>query len=188
MNKVLLGEARFYFAQCVFNTSCQYAGHDRYAQKRTLQKKIAIIISSLTIISIVLTIAGFESCQSLLEFGSMLGLIATAASLIFEIYNKDDLSEIMLYHKLAAEDYKKLRDKFMDIIRRIKGGDDLHSVECDMKQCLSDYGVLGQYSLPTSYEDYNKAQKALGLKGEGEAFTWNPDEIDRFLPIELREK
>ena len=30
----ILGEARFYFAQCVFNNSYHYAAYDRYEKKR----------------------------------------------------------------------------------------------------------------------------------------------------------
>ena len=32
--KAILGEARFYFAQCVFNCSCQYEAYGRYEKER----------------------------------------------------------------------------------------------------------------------------------------------------------
>ena len=107
--------------------------------------------------------------------------------MIFELYNKEDLTEIMCYHKQAAEDYKQLRASFMDIIRQIKSNIDDGIVESRLQLCLHDYGILGKYSLPTNGDDYVNAQKSLGLSGQGESFTWSSEEIDKFLPVELRE-
>ena len=56
-----------------------------------------------------------------------------------------------------------------------------------LQQYLHDYSMLGKYSMTTNENDYKATQKSLGLKGEGECFTWSSKEIDRFLPIELRE-
>ncbi len=184
----LLGEARFYFAQCVFNTSCQYKAYNRYKEKRDLRHKIALWISSISIIILCLTILGWESnCQLLLRIISFLGIILTAGSMIFELYNKEDLTEFMCYHKQTAEDYKQLRDLFMDIIRQIKSGGDKNIIEDRLQLYLHDYSILGKYSLPTNEQDYTNAQIELGLKGQGESFTWSLDEINKFLPIELRE-
>ena len=93
----------------------------------------------------------------------------------------------MCYHKQAAEDYKQLRDSFMDIIRQVKSGTEISIVESRLHKCLHDYSILGKYSLPTNKQDYVNTQQSLGLNGQGESFTWSSEEIDRFLPIELRE-
>lgn len=184
----LLGEARFYFAQSVFNTKCHYRAYNRYKEKRDLMHNIALRISSISIIILCLTLLGWETnCQLLLRTLSILGIILTASSMIFELYNKEDLTEFMCYHKQTAEDYKQLRDLFMDIIRQIKSGGDIDNVEPLLQQCLHDYSMIGKYSIPTTEKDYNSAQKDLGLNGDGENFTWSSSEIDRFLPIELRE-
>lgn len=184
----LLGEARFYFAQCIFNTSCHYKAYNRYKKKRDFRHNIALGISSISIIILCLTLLGWETnCQLLLRILSILGIMFTASSMIFELYNKEDLTEFMCYHKQTAEDYKQLRDLFMDIIRQIKSGGDIDKVESLLQQCLHDYSLIGRYSTPTTEEDYNSTQRDLGLKGDGENFTWSSSEIDRFLPIELRE-
>ncbi len=184
----LLGEARFYFAQCVFNTSCHYAAYDRYEKERNKRHNIALTISSLSIISLCLTVLCWEtSCQVFLRILSLLGILLTAVSLIFELYNKEDITEVMCYHKQAAEDYKQLRDSFMDIIRQVKSKAEISVVESRLHKCLHDYSILGKYSLPTNEQDYVNTQQSLGLGGQGESFTWSSEEIDRFLPIELRE-
>mgnify|MGYP006319156869 FL=1 len=185
----LLGQSRFYFAQCVFNTSCHYAAYNRHEKERDKRHKIALWISGTSILILCLTVLGWETdCQSLLSILSFIGITLTAASMIFELYNKEDLTEIMCCHKQAAEDYKQLRDLFMDIIRQIKSGKDISTLEPILQQYLHDYSTLGKYSMTTNEDDYKSAQKSLGLNGEGETFTWSKEEINKFLPIELREK
>ena len=186
--KAILGEARFYFAQCVFNCSCQYEAYGRYEKERNNRHNIALGISGVSIVCLCLTVVCWESgWQIFLRILSLLGTFLTAASMIFELYNKEDLTEIMCYHKQAAEDYKQLRDSFMDIIRQIKSNIDDGIVESRLQLCLHDYGILGKYSLPTNGDDYVTAQNKLGLIGQGESFTWSTEEIDKFLPVELRE-
>ncbi len=170
--KEILGEARFYFAQCVFNSSCHYAAYDRYECERDKRHTIALWISGTSILLLCFTVTCWESgCQDVLRILSFLGTVLTAASMIFELYNKEDLTEFMCYHKLAAEDYKQLRDSFMDVIRQIKTNVDSNIIEQKLHLCLHDYSILGKYSLPTNGDDYTNAQKTLGLTGQGESFT-----------------
>lgn len=186
--KTILGEARFYFAQCVFNCSCHYATYNRYEKKRNKRHNYALLISVFSIIILSFTVVCWETgWQKFLRILSLLSTILTAASMIFELYNKEDLTEIMCYHKQSAEDYKQLRDSFMDIIRQIKLNVNYEIIEQKLQLCLHDYGILGKYSLSTNEDDYVTAQKNLGLVGVGESFTWSSEEIDKFLPIELRE-
>ena len=74
------------------------------------------------------------------------------------------------------------------IIRHIKSGKDISTLGPILQQYLHDYSTLGKYSMTTNEDDYKSAQKSLGLNGEGETFTWSKEEINKFLPIELREK
>ena len=185
---LLLGEARFYFAQCVFNTACHYAAVDRYSKSKKWRQIVVWVITASTIALFASSIIFWE-CEWLkcLKVLSLLGTTLTAASLIFEFFNRKDLTEFMFYHKQAAEDYKSLRDNLMDLIRQIKSGE-LENTEKSLKQYLHDYAIIGKYALQTTYKDYLKAQVSLGLNGKGELFTWSQKEIDRFLPIELKEE
>ena len=186
MDKIL-AETRFYFAQCVFNTSCHYAAVERYQKQRSERQKIALWLSSGSVVLLVLTILGWElEWQWLLRFLSFIGLLSTAASLIFEIYNREDLTEFMCYHKVTAENYKGLRDNFMNLIRLIMTKADTCKIEPVLEKYLEEYKMIGKFSPATTGGDYSSAQKKLGLKNQGEAFTWSNEEIDRFLPEELR--
>lgn len=184
----ILSEARFYFAQCVFNTSCHYAAVERIDSKRSCRQKIAIAISAVSVILLACTTIAWEcECATLLKILSLIGTLATAASLIFELFNREDLTEFMLYHKQAAEDYKALRERLMDLIRQIKENKKQEAIELELHKILNAYSLIGKYSLPTSQDDYKSAQIKLGLDGNGEGFTWSNDEIDSFLPKEIRE-
>lgn len=188
MKDAFLGEARFYFAQCVFNSSCHYAAYNRYEKERNMRHKWALGISITSVIALCLTVICWETgWQNFLRVLSLLGTALTAASMTFELYNKEDLTEIMCCHKQAAEEYKQLRDSFMDVIRQIKSNIDTNIVEPRLQLYLRDYSAIGKYSLPTNKDDYKNAQKNLGLTGQDESFTWSTEEINRFLPIELRE-
>jgi len=52
------------------------------------------------------------------------------------------------------------------------------------------YQVISDLSPQTGSTEYNEAQRRLNKRGnvEGEQFTWSDEEIDRFLPEELRLK
>ena len=57
--------------------------------------------------------------------------------MIFEIYNREDLTEFMCYHKVTAENYKGLRDNFMNLIRLIMTKADT----CKIEPVLEKYDV-----------------------------------------------
>ena len=49
------------------------------------------------------------------------------------------------------------------------------------------YSSIGESSPTTTRKDYSKAQKSLGLgNNSDEEFTWSKEEINKFLPSELR--
>lgn len=45
----MLGEARFYFAQCVFNASCHYTAYSRYEKERDKRHTMALMIPGISI-------------------------------------------------------------------------------------------------------------------------------------------
>ena len=52
----MLGEARFYFAQCVFNASCHYAAYSRYEKERDKRHTMALMISGINTYSIAVSL------------------------------------------------------------------------------------------------------------------------------------
>lgn len=183
----ILSETRFYFAQCVFNTSCHYSAVERIEKQRGQRQTWAIRISATSVVLLVITCLAWEqNWVWLLRIISFLSAISTAVSMIFEMFTRSDLTEFICSHKQTAEEYKSLRDRFMDLIRQIMDRKAENMIEPQLQQLLNEYSLIGKHSFDTTGEDYNRAQQKLGLQGNGESFTWSNEEIDKFLPEELR--
>jgi len=194
MNNLLLSTTRHFFAQCVFMDSIHYKAYNRLHNRQNLYKNITAGISGGTLLIIILDVIAFQAFSEkellniVLSVLSYVGLILTAASLLMTMFQKEDISEIKINHRLAAENYKELRDSYLLLIEEIASGeDDLSQLRKLSKEYQKQYSNIGKYSPTTAYEDYQEAQKGLGLKGSSdEEFTWSDEEINRFLPKKLR--
>ena len=185
--KHILSETRFYFAQCVFNTSCHYSAVERIEKQRACRQNWAIGISSVSVLILVGTCLSWEqNWVTALRVISILSAISTAVSMIFEMFTRSDLTEFICSHKQTAEEYKSLRERFVDLIRQIMDGKTKDCTETQLQRLLDEYSLIGKHSFDTTVSDYSNAQRKLGLHGGGESFTWSNEEIDRFLPEELR--
>lgn len=189
MNKYLLANVRFYFAQSVFMNNCHYKAYGRLEKRKNQISNIVKTFSIITIILLILQIIGLENgLESLINVSAFVGLVLTGASLVFELINKEDLSILMYQQKDTAEKYKTLRDKYMSLIEEIMSNTTgNNSLKKKRNKLLKKYSAIGEYSPVTSYKDYTETQKSLGLKiNTDEEFTWGNNEIDKFLPKELR--
>ncbi len=189
MNKKLLATARFYFAQCVFMNNIHYKAYYRLSKVQDRNRYIVFGMASITLILIILQIIGLEtSSPNLLRILALCGLILTGTGLMFELYNKEDISEIKSQHRNVAEEYKVLRDQFMSLIEEIMSKPNSEKkLRKEFKKLQNKYSYVGKSSPTTTANDYSESQKGLGLKGNSdEEFTWSDSEVDRFLPAELR--
>ncbi len=194
MNQLLLSTTRHFFAQCVFMNSIHYKAYNRMRERQNLYKKITAWISGSTLALIILEVIAFQAFLemdrliTILSVLSYVGLILTAVSLLFTMFQKDDISEIKINHRLAAESYKELRDSYLLLMEKMFSNDgDLSELRTTSKEYQQQYSNIGKYSPTTTYEDYQETQKGLGLKGNSdEEFTWIDEEINRFLPQKLR--
>lgn len=194
MNQLLLSTTRHFFAQCVFMNSIHYKAYNRLQKRQNLYKNITAWISGSTLVLIILEVIAFQGFSEkeilniILSILSYIGLILTAVSLLLTMFHKEDISEIKINHRLAAETYKELRDSYLLLIEEIASNEsDLSELRDKSSQYQIKYSSIGKYSPTTTYEDYQAAQKGLGLDGNsGEEFTWSDDEINRFLPEKFR--
>ena len=189
MNEKLLASVRFYFAQSVFNSRCHFIAMDRLEKK---EKKLSIfigIVSAMTIISLILQIFGLEkNYQKIINIATYLGLLTTAVSLIFEVFNKNDRIKEIFQHKIYAEKYKTLRDEYMGLIEEIMSNstpeDQLRNKRDEFQNY---YSSIGEFAPNFDTIDYEQARIGLGIsKLNKEEFTWSDSEIDKFLPKQLQ--
>lgn len=194
MNNYLLSTTRHFFAQCVFMDSIHYKAYNRLQNRQNLYKNITAGISGVTFLIIIFEVIAFQAFSEkellniVLSVLSYVGLILTAASLLLTMFQKEDISEIKINHRLAVENYKDLRDSYLLLIEEIASGEDnLLQLRKLSKEYQQQYSNIGKYSPTTVYKDYQEAQKGLGIKGSSdEEFTWSDEEINRFLPKKLR--
>lgn len=191
MNDKLLANIRYYFAQSVFMNNCHYKAYSRLGRRKKVNNRIILTMSSFTILILILQVIGLKNgIQSLLNVLAFVGLILTGTSLVFSLFNKEDLSILMCNHKNVAEKYKCLRDEYMSLIEEVLSNAYSDDILRQKRNKLQErYSSLGENAPETTLEDYVSAQKGLGLKGNNDQeFTWSDEEIDIFLPIQLRLK
>ncbi len=189
MNKYLLANVRFYFAQSVFMYKCHYKAYDRLEKRRKLISNFVSVFSIITIVLLIFQIIGLENNYTLLiNIVAFLGLVLTGSSLVFQLIAKEDLSILICQQKSTAEKYKSLRDKYMSLIEKIMSNTtDKETLKAKRDKLLKIYSAIGEYSPGINYKDYTETQKSLGLTGSSdEEFTWSDKDIDKFLPKELR--
>lgn len=194
MNQLLLSTTKHFFAQCVFMNSIHYKAYNRLQQRQNLYKNITAWISGSTLVLIILQVIAFHAftdkavLNTVLSVLSYVGLILTAVSLLFTMFHKEDISEIKVNHRLAAETYKELRDSYLLLIEEIASNEsNLSDLRSKAREYQKQYSSIGKYSPTTTYKDYQAAQNQLGLNGNSdEEFTWTDEEINSFLPQRLR--
>jgi hypothetical protein len=79
---------------------------------------------------------------------------------------------------------------YMSLIEKIMSNNtEEHTLRVERDKLLKNYSAIGEFAPVTDYKDYTATQKTLGLEGNsGEEFTWSNEEINKFLPKELRLK
>ena len=187
MNENLLSIVRFYFAQSVFTSACQYYAVNRIENRK--KKFFYFTVGSSAITIILLSLQPFAiGDEAVIKLTSYFSSLLTAASLIFEVMNKEDLTLSICQHKTYGQKYKTLRDEFMALIEEVKSNNaEEHVLRGKKDLLLIRYSELGNHAPSTTGKDYQNTQKALGLgNNEDEQFTWSDQEIDLFLPAKLR--
>jgi predicted tellurium resistance membrane protein TerC len=161
---------------------------DRLGKK---EKRLSIfigIVSAITITSLILQIFGLEkNYQKIINIATSIGLLTTAVSLIFEMFNKNDRIKEIFQHKIYAEKYKILRDEYMGLIEEIMSNSTSEDKLRNKRDKFQNhYSSIGEFAPSIEIIDYEQARIGLGIsKYNKEEFTWSDPEIDKFLPKQL---
>lgn len=189
MNMKRLSIVRFYFAQSVMMCNIHFKAHDRVNKQINEINFMTYFCSALSLIAILFQLLHLGIKSNLfLNIGSVVGLFATFFSLLLGLIYRSDLHSIAHQHRIIAEKYKILRDELMVLLEEIMS-EMLSNQEFKEKTSLlfNRYDLIGEIALTTTSKDYQKAQKSLMCNcSDSEEFSWSDDEIDRFLPKQLR--
>jgi len=187
MNKENLSVIRQTFASAVFTHKVQEIAAENQAKNVFVVKVVNIIL-----VFIVLILLIMQTAKPAVLLFSYLGAGITIAEVIFLIVQLTfSFEQRVVMHKNSALKYMGLRDAYRFLIADVMSesiSDDHIITHRNLLQ--REYQVISDLAPQTGSKEYKEAQKRLNKRGEvqGEEFTWSDDEIDRFLPENLRLK
>ncbi|WGL99929.1 SLATT domain-containing protein (plasmid) [Arsenophonus sp. aPb] len=185
--KILEGQLRECYGRIIYSHKTHEKCADILFNRHKFIKCSQIVLSAFVTGGLVTALFDFSALIEYKKLGTLVAVLLSTILLTLNSYIKDyDLGEIAQKHRQAGADLWIIREKYLSLLtdlrmktvplndlclRRDKLTEDLHAV------------YTGAPS--TNYKAYVKAQKALK---ELEDMTFSDDEIDEFLPKELRRK
>jgi hypothetical protein len=173
------------YANVVFN-------HKKQEIASEIQGKFVwwIKISNIILVFLVLIFIVFQLSFPESTIFSSLGLGISIAEIIFLIIQLTfNFEHKEILHKNSALKFMGLRDSYSLLIADIMNGLDLEPIKQRRDDLKNQYQTICDLAPQTGDKEYKKTQNRLGTNCvENEEFTWSDEEIDRFLPEELRIK
>lgn len=187
MNKENLSIIRQSFACAVFTHKVQ-----EVAAENQEKNVFAIKIVNIILVSIVLILLIIQASKPEVLLFSYIGAGITVAEVIFLIIQLTfSFEQRVIMHKNSALKYMGLRDAYRSLIADIMSDSmSLEQIVARRDLLQREYQVISDLAPQTGSKEYTEAQKRLNKRGEisGEEFTWSDEEIDWFLPENLRLK
>lgn len=185
MDKNNLSIVRQQFAQCVFTHKVLEKATDRAEKINTKIKWANVIILAFVLVFLILQIKFLEY-----TFLNDVAIAITVFEILFVYLQKEfSFEDKAKEYKKFALKFLELRDKYKNFVVDITNGLDEKEVISKRDLLQEQYQIISSLSPQTEYNDYKKAQLALlGKNNSDEEFTWSDEEIDRFLPKDLRLK
>lgn len=123
--------------------------------------------------------------DNLKSVATVISAILSTALLALNSYTKDyDLGEIAQKHRQAANDIWLVREKYLSLLIDLRSGSmSIDKVREARDVLLSDLHKVYTGAPSTNFEAYRKAQDALTKM---EDMTFSDEEIDKFLPKDLK--
>lgn len=175
------------FANTLFTHKVQEVAAERQGKKALAVKIINIALVSLTLVCLIL-----QLIYILNPIYSYIGIGLTVSEIIFLIVQLSfSFEEKKLQHKNSALKFLSLRDRYRELITDIMNSNISKAEIRSRRDALqAEYNTICDLAPQTESKDYDKAQIKLNKKGlvSGEEFTWSDQEIDHFLPEDLRLK
>ena len=185
MDKNNLSIIRQQFAQCVFTHKVLEKATDRLEKVNTKIKWANVIILAFVLAFLILP-TKFPQYTFLID----IAIAITVFEILFVYLQKEFSFEDKAkeYKKFALE-FLELRDKYKNFIVDIMNKLEEREITTKRDLLQEQYQIISSLSPQTNYNDYQKAQLALlGKNISDEEFTWSEEEIDRFLPRDLKLK
>ncbi len=177
--QILEGQLRECFGRVVYSHKTHEKCADILLKRLSRMKFWVIFLSAIT------TVGCISQLIVLARVGAVIASSISAVLLGLTLYTKDyNLAELAQKHKQAANNIWLIREKYLSLITDIAIGEKSSEIIQQERDTLMDELHLVYSSAPsTTSKAYKKAQQALKYN---EDMTFSDEEIDVFLPKELR--
>lgn len=176
---VLEGQLRECFGRVVYTHKTHEKCADILLERLSKVKLWQIILSAITTAGFIGTVFGAG------QIGALIGVLVSTTLLALNAYTKNyDLGELAQKHRQAGADLWIIREKYLSLITDLKMGEKpIESLQGERDALLDELHAVYSGAPSTTYEAYRKAQEALQRQDD---MTFSDEEIDAFLPKELK--
>ena len=176
---ILEGQLRECYGRVVYSHKTHEKCADILLTRLSCIKLWQIILSAIATGGFVASVLGTGTV------GSLIGIIVSTGLLALNTYTKNyDLGEISQKHRSAGADLWIIRERYLSLLTDLKMGEKpIESLLNERDALLEDLHSVYSGAPSTTYKAYVKAQEALK---QLEDMTFSDEEIDAFLPKELK--
>jgi hypothetical protein len=142
-------------------------------------KLLQIVLSAITTGSFLTTIVGSG------KEAAVIGVVVSTALLVLNAYAKNyDLGELAQKHRQAANDIWLIREQYLSLLTDLaENSNSNEDVRAERDRLVVALHAVYAGSPSTTYAAYRRAQESLK---HNEEMTFSDEEIDAFLPKQLR--
>lgn len=179
LKKFLEGQLRESYGRVVYSHKTHEKCADLLLDRLSVIKHWQVILSAITTGGFISTFFGAGN------IGAGIGVFVSTCLLILNAYTKNyDLGELAQKHKQAANDIWLIREKYLSLITDLSIGTKLlDEMQQNRDNLIEELHSVYSGAPSTNFKAYKKAQEALK---NNEDMTFSDDEIDAFLPNELK--
>lgn len=186
-DKILEGQLRECYGRVIYSHKTHEKCADILFKRHKVIKLCQIVLSAFVTGGLVIAFFDFSVMAEYKKCGTFLAAVLSTILLALNSYTKDyDLGEIAQKHRQAGAELWIIREKYLSLLTDLRTG----VVSIDVLRFQRDQLATKLYAAyigapSTNHKAYIEAQKALKKL---EDMTFSDDEIDAFLPKELRRK
>ncbi len=176
---ILEGQLRECFGRVVYSHKTHEKCTDILLSRLSRIKLWQIMLSAVTTGGFIAAVFGAN------KIGALVGILVSTALLVLNAYTKSyDLGELSQKHRQAGADLWIIREKYLSLITDLRMGEKpIEMLQKERDDLLEQLHAIYSGAPSTTYQAYKKAQEALK---QLEDMTFSDEEIDAFLPKELK--
>jgi hypothetical protein len=185
--KILEGQLRECYGRVVYTHKTHEKCADILLEKNASIKRWQIILSAIIAGGVITMLFEFYQLVEYKKIADFVVAVISTILLVLNSYTKDyDLGTIAQKHRQAAAEIWLIREKYLTLLTALRMKQlSVDEICLQRDKLLEDLHSIYSGAPSTNFEAYPKAQNALKNK---EDITFSEDEIDKFLPKELKRK